>query len=168
MPTQLRGERHDGHCGLDHHLHPARRRPAPDRRAAAAPTADLKQKWRELFGKEPPAFGRSPSRAGWPHRIRKWLPADCAPRPWRGWRRSARSSTAAISPFVGYARTIDRSLAPGWCGSIRASEHVVTVLADGFESEGQPSRSLSAIARHITGTRWNGWTFFGLRGRGVA
>ena len=44
-------------------------------------------------------------------------------------------------------------------------EHVVTVLTDGFEWEGRPYRSLSAIARAITGTRWNGWTFFGLRGQ---
>jgi hypothetical protein len=43
------------------------------------------------------------------------------------------------------------------------------VLADGFEWEGRPYRSLSAIARAITGTRWNGWTFFGLEaGRGGA
>ncbi len=42
-------------------------------------------------------------------------------------------------------------------------EHVVTVLADGFEWEGRPYRSLSAIARAITGTRWNGWAFFGLK-----
>jgi hypothetical protein len=27
----------------------------------------------------------------------------------------------------------------------------------------RPCQSLSVIARHITGTRWNGWTFFGLR-----
>jgi len=47
-------------------------------------------------------------------------------------------------------------------------EHAVTVLADGFEYEGRPYQSLSAIARAITGTRWNGWTFFGLRGRGEA
>ena len=32
----------------------------------------------------------------------------------------------------------------------------------------RPHRSLSAIARHITGTRWNGWTFFGLKGRAGA
>lgn len=44
-------------------------------------------------------------------------------------------------------------------------EHAVTVLADGFEWEGRPYRSLSAIARAITGTRWNGWTFFGLKHR---
>jgi hypothetical protein len=45
-------------------------------------------------------------------------------------------------------------------------QHVVTVRADDFEFEGRPYQSLSAIARHITGTRWNGWTFFGLRARG--
>ena len=44
-------------------------------------------------------------------------------------------------------------------------QHMVTVRGDDFEFEGRPYRSLSAIARHITGTRWNGWTFFGLKGR---
>ena len=42
-------------------------------------------------------------------------------------------------------------------------QHITTVLADGFEYEGRPYKSLSAIARAITGTRWNGWLFFGLR-----
>ena len=42
-------------------------------------------------------------------------------------------------------------------------EHVVTVTADGFEWKGRPYKSLSAIARAITGTRWNGWVFFGLK-----
>jgi hypothetical protein len=41
-----------------------------------------------------------------------------------------------------------------------------TVLADGFEYDGKPYKSLSAIARAITGTRWNGWLFFGLRKQG--
>jgi len=34
---------------------------------------------------------------------------------------------------------------------------------DGFEWQGRPYKSLSAIARTITGTRWNGWVFFGLK-----
>ena len=35
--------------------------------------------------------------------------------------------------------------------------------------QGRPDGSLSAIARHITGTRWNGRVFFGLRpNRGAA
>ncbi len=41
-------------------------------------------------------------------------------------------------------------------------EHVVTVMQVGFEYEGRLYRSLSAIAGTVTGTRWNGWTFFGL------
>jgi hypothetical protein len=44
-------------------------------------------------------------------------------------------------------------------------EHTVTVLADGYCWEGRPYKSLSAIARAITGTRWNGWTFFGIANR---
>jgi len=36
------------------------------------------------------------------------------------------------------------------------AQHVVTLCADDFEFEGRPYRSVSAIARHITGTRWNG------------
>lgn len=42
------------------------------------------------------------------------------------------------------------------------AEHQVTVLADGFEYQGKRYEGLSAIAREITGTRWNGFGFFGL------
>ena len=41
--------------------------------------------------------------------------------------------------------------------------HEEVRLGGGYEWEGRPYRSLSAIARAITGTRWNGWTFFGLK-----
>lgn len=44
-------------------------------------------------------------------------------------------------------------------------EHTVTVLKDGFDWQGQKFKSLSAVARAITGTRWNGYRFFGLRER---
>jgi hypothetical protein len=39
----------------------------------------------------------------------------------------------------------------------------VTVLTDGFEHEGTRYRSLSAIAKAVTGTQWNGLMFFGLK-----
>ena len=42
-------------------------------------------------------------------------------------------------------------------------EQTVTVLVDGFEWEGRTYKSLSAIARAITGVQWNGWRFFGIR-----
>jgi hypothetical protein len=39
----------------------------------------------------------------------------------------------------------------------------VTVLANGFEYLGKHYDSLSAIAYRVTGTRWNGFHFFGLK-----
>jgi Protein of unknown function (DUF2924) len=42
--------------------------------------------------------------------------------------------------------------------------HSVTVTENGFAYDGQDYRSLSQIARTITGTRWSGPLFFGLRG----
>jgi len=38
----------------------------------------------------------------------------------------------------------------------------VTVLEDGFEYEGRRYRSLSAVAKTVTGSHWNGFNFFGL------
>jgi hypothetical protein len=43
--------------------------------------------------------------------------------------------------------------------------HRVMALADGYAWNGQTYRSLSEVARAITGTRWNGPRFFGLRDR---
>ena len=43
----------------------------------------------------------------------------------------------------------------------RGKKHFVEVLPDGFRYEGQHHRSLSSVAREITGTRWNGLAFFG-------
>lgn len=43
--------------------------------------------------------------------------------------------------------------------------HRVEVVDDGFLWDGERYRSLSAIARRITGVRWNGPRFFGLRDR---
>ena len=41
---------------------------------------------------------------------------------------------------------------------------IVTVLENGFEWQDKRYRSLSAIAHEVTGTRWNGFVFFGLTG----
>jgi Protein of unknown function (DUF2924) len=45
----------------------------------------------------------------------------------------------------------------------QGTAHHVTVTDDGFLWNGKPHRSLSSIARAITGTTWNGPRFFGLR-----
>jgi len=49
-----------------------------------------------------------------------------------------------------------------WQGKV----HSVTVLANSFNYLDEEYKSLSAIARLITGTRWSGPVFFGLKKRG--
>lgn len=61
-----------------------------------------------------------------------------------------------------------KSLAPGTVIGREhgGTMHHVTVLADGFAWNGATYRSLSEVAFAITGTRWNGPRFFGLRTSG--
>ena len=51
-----------------------------------------------------------------------------------------------------------------WNGTI----YTVLVTADSFEFAGRSWRSLSMIARHITGAQWSGPRFFGLKRSGKA
>ena len=43
--------------------------------------------------------------------------------------------------------------------------HEVSICAEGFDYAGERFKTLSAIAKHITGTPWSGFLFFGLRKR---
>lgn len=45
----------------------------------------------------------------------------------------------------------------------KGTQHRVTVREGGIEYEGQLHRSLSSVAKLVTGTAWNGFTFFGLK-----
>ena len=49
----------------------------------------------------------------------------------------------------------------------KGEHHSVLVCADGFEYRDKYYGNLSEIATVITGTRWNGWIFFGLKKRGA-
>ncbi len=50
----------------------------------------------------------------------------------------------------------------------RGETHTVAVLEDGFEWQGKRRRSLSVIAKLITGAHWSGPRFFGLNGKAEA
>lgn len=71
---------------------------------------------------------------------------------------SAGPAERATRPAV--ALTPGTTLLRDWQGET----HRVEVLADGFRWRGDCYRSLSVIATRITGTRWSGPRFFGLRG----
>lgn len=132
------------------------------------PTAELKNEWRQLFGSEGPPFSRTYLQSRLAHRIQELAYGGIA-----------RGTVARLEAMgekldggnvrVRRLRADDRPIAgTRLLREYQGIEHVVAVLAHGFEFEGRPYRSLSAIARHVTGTRWNGWSFFGLRGRSCA
>ncbi len=62
----------------------------------------------------------------------------------------------------------DNDLKPGTrlIKVIRDKKYIVTVKNDGlFDYDGKIYSSLSQVAFAITGTRWNGWAFFGLKNK---
>ena len=139
--------------------------PIPARLAAlkTTPTPDLKQQWRELFETEPPPFNRRYLESRLAYRIQELtyggLKLETVKRRGAlgeqrdGGNIMTRRIRADLKPIAGTRLIRD------WQGV----EQIVTVTQDGFEWQGRPYQSLSAIARAITGTRWNGWVFFGLK-----
>ena len=45
----------------------------------------------------------------------------------------------------------------------KGRQYRVTVKESGFQYNGEIWNSLSKIANHITGSKWNGWVFFGVK-----
>jgi hypothetical protein len=133
------------------------------------PMPELKAQWRTLFDTEPPPFNRRHLENRIGYRIQELVYGGLRPETikrlealgeqYDGGNLATRRVRHDTRPLVGTV------LIREW----RGAEQVVTVRADGYEFEGRPYRSLSAIARAITGTRWNGLVFFGLKNqRGAA
>jgi hypothetical protein len=132
--------------------------------------AVLKTTWRELFASEPPPYNRKYLESRLAYRVQELA--------WGG-----------LKPeTVARLKALGEELEPGRGGGGRSrngrpiagtqlvrewqgTAHTLTVRDRDFEYQGRPYKSLSAIARAITGTRWNGWIFFGLKsqtGRAVS
>lgn len=127
-----------------------------------APVADLKQKWRDLFDREPPPYNRRFLESRLAYRIQELV--------YGGLSEETIERLEAIADEIegkrGHRRPglTNRPIAGTrlireWNGI----EHCVTVRNSDFEYQGRPFKSLSAVAKHITGTQWNGLVFFGLK-----
>lgn len=127
------------------------------------PIANLKQQWRDLFETEPPPYNRRFLEHRLAYRIQELAYSGLRPETVKRLRELAedfdggdpkrRRRPAKDRPVIG-TRLIRE---------YQDIEHCVTVREDGYEYQGRPYKSLSAIARAITGTRWNGLAFFGLK-----
>ena len=71
------------------------------------------------------------------------------------------SEDRSFTPTPGPTLKHGSSLIKEW----RGVRHEVRVLEEGFSYQGERFGSLSEVARRITGTKWNGHLFFGLKAR---
>ncbi len=129
----------------------------------------LKERWRSLFGTEPPGYSRDLMVGRLAYRIQelaygglsedvKSRLAECLPE----------DSLDATSNEVARMKRRQRKNGMPVAGTrlIRewqGTRYEVTVVDGGFEYEGRRYRSLTAVTKAITGTHWNGPAFFGLR-----
>ena len=112
----------------------------------------LAQRWLKTFGVPAPKSCQATLlRCALAWQIQAEAAGPASLRPARQLARSAIGSTPDLSPGTRLVRE--------W----QNVSHSVLVVDGGFEYNGRRWRSLSAIARAITGTHWSGPTFFGLR-----
>ena len=130
------------------------------------PIPQLKQQWRDLFETEPPPYNRRFLEHRLAYRIQELAYGGLKPETLKRLRELAedldRGDTVRRRQRVGKERPIAGTRL---IREYQGVEHCVTVRDTDFEYQGRPFKSLSAIARDITGTRWNGLLFFGLKNR---
>jgi len=123
---------------------------------------ELKAEWARRYGAPAPNLSPELLRLGIGYRLQEQKHGRIS-----GGTRTLLRQVAALAREGGGKKPMPRKLTPGtrlvrdW----RGEGHTVIVLADGFEYDGQHWKTLTAIARAITGTHWNGPRFFGLTQR---
>ncbi len=148
--------------------------PARVARLQEMSVSELREEWRKLYDEEPRSrhrvwlwkrlawriqeleYGGLSDRAK--RRLEELMPtAELA-------LRTPRDFMKGVEPGLSRAVRDTRIPPPGTVllRSYKGQRIAVTVLEDGFEWEGREYRSLSAIAKEVTGAHWNGLRFFNL------
>ena len=131
------------------------------------PTPELKQQWQQLFDTPPPRYNRRFLEIRLAYRIQELAYGGLKPETITRLEAMGQQLDGG-NPVMRRIRTDDKPIAgTRLIREYQGIEQTVTVRNDGYEWQGRPYRSLSAIARAITGTRWNGWVFFALRRTGA-
>jgi hypothetical protein len=124
----------------------------------------LAERWRELYGTAMPArLRRSLIIQALAYRLQEKAFGGLKPATWRLLETAAGRASEHRTAKLRTRRSAQTGtvLVREWHGT----KHQVTVLKDGFMFKGRHFESLSKIACEITGTRWSGPLFFGLRSR---
>src|SRR6202035_2560997 len=122
----------------------------------------LRQQWRGLYKTQAPRhFSREVLVRAVAYRMQNLARGGSRPEPQRQLRRIAQEfkETGAATIRARLELKPGTRLMRGWQGRT----YDVLVLDDGFSWQGTRYRSLSAIARKITGTAWSGPLFFGMK-----
>jgi hypothetical protein len=122
----------------------------------------LRERWKALYEKEPSAqIGRSFLIRAIAYRLQEQAFGGLKPSTRRLLARVAKETAAGTTPKSPPVRKAETGtiLVREWQGNA----HRVTLLGDGVSFNGKRYRSLSEVAREITGTRWSGPLFFGLK-----
>ena len=133
----------------------------------AMTTPALRKRWRELFDTDPPRYNRAHLLSRLIYRVQELHYGGLKP---SSKERLQRLGDKLDGGDQAKRRVrVDNLPVPGtklvreWQGV----EHTVTVLKDGYEWEGRRYKSLSGAAKAISGTKWSGPLFFGLRSAGA-
>lgn len=123
----------------------------------------LKERWQALYGSPPPSrLGRALMIRAIAYRMQEQALGGLGP--------ALRRRMARAAEEIGVGRApspAPTAIKPGtrllreWQGVV----HEVIVLENGVQYRGETWNSLSVVAREITGTRWSGPLFFGLKER---
>ena len=123
----------------------------------------LATRWRRVAGRAPPAgLSRALLHRTLAYRIQANALGDLDRDTLRALARMAGEGGKVIPLPEKQGRKPGTLLTREWQGQM----HAVMVLESGFAWNGRTYPSLSEVARAITGTKWNGPRFFGLRSKG--
>jgi hypothetical protein len=116
---------------------------------------ELQEKWRDLYGNEPPNYDKQFMIRQLAYRIQELF--------YGGLKKETKAKLTGSQSGNSITKQKNSfALGTRFIRIWNQQEHEVVVISGGFEYQGQKFNSLTAVAKKITGSHWNGRKFFGL------
>jgi hypothetical protein len=121
---------------------------------------ELRREWRRLYNRDSPRISRDLLILGIAYRLQEIEHGGLGKATLRKLRTVAKTlrATGRVGPAPSLSLKLGGRLVREWHGRT----HTITITEDGFEYAATTYRSLSHIAKKITGAHWSGPRFFGL------